>query len=204
MQVYRSKTRMMASGLVSLLLLFLTSTVAMAIEPAVGRVLVASSSLYDPNFSQTVVLITHYSKNEAAGLIINRPSSYPVSTALPGIQSRIGEDPAVYLGGPVSMQTIRVLVDARTEVKHGYNITDNVYYLDDQASLGHVLSHPESIKAYRFFAGYAGWGPGQLEIEIQRGAWHVFSANPVTFFEPHPERLWPLLIQRVTGTWALK
>ncbi len=174
-----------------------------ALEPGVGKLLVASESLRDPNFSQTVILLTHYSKTEAAGVIINRPTAISVSAALPGIQSLIGDDPAVYLGGPVATQTIRVLVNADAEIKHAYNILDKTYYLDDQDSLNHVLTHPDAINAYRFYAGYAGWGPGQLKVEILRGSWHVMSVNPVTIFERHTERLWPMLIQRVTGTWAL-
>jgi putative transcriptional regulator len=193
-----------ALSLLSLFLFINFSSTAIAESLSAGKYLIASNQLRGSYFYKTVILLTHYTEKEAAGLVINRSTQFNASVAIPEIQSLLDDDPLIFLGGPVATDTIRVLVRSSTPVKSALHVLDDLYYMDDQTIVSLMFSQKVPFKAYRFYAGYAGWGAGQLEAEVFHGSWHVLSAKDMAILETDPELLWPDLIQRFNGVWALK
>src|SRR5438477_6801100 len=132
-----------------------------------GHLLVASPSLIDPNFRRAVVLVTEHTDDGAAGLVLNRPSPVEVSAAVPQLEPVVDDGDLVWVGGPVQPEAVLVLGE----------FVD----LDDAAvplfgALGFPsLTEPEEIVSAttrrRVFAGYAGWGVGQLEAELADEDW---------------------------------
>ena len=129
-----------------------------------GNLLVASPSLLDPNFRRTVILVTEHTEEGAAGLVLNRPSPVAVTSAVPQLEPVVDDDDPVWVGGPVQPEAVLVL---------GEFLDPDEAAVPLFGSLGFPsLDTPEEIVPLttrrRIFAGYAGWGSGQLEDELAR------------------------------------
>jgi putative transcriptional regulator len=164
-----------------------------------GSLLVALPSLVDPNFKQTVVLLCEAGEDGSMGLVVNRPTPLRLSEALPEQDILQGSDVPVYMGGPV--QTDRILI-----LNRGGSPVEGFLPIFSEIALGGTL---EALKEaatglgitgeFRPYRGYAGWGPGQLEDEIDEGAWLVLPGDPDAVFTRHPERLWQEIMGRTGG-----
>jgi len=148
---------------------------------ASGSLLVATTKSHDPDFARSVVLLIHDDSQSAIGLMLNKPTSVPVSEVLPDAK---GKSVTVYAGGPVPIG-VRGL--RRTASPPFFTVVSNKSDLLKTVS---VVAPPSS---FRLYAGYTGWTAQQLQSEVARGLWKVLPANARTVFDPHPETLWPRL-----------
>jgi len=170
--------------------------------PAKGRFLVASETLRDPNFSQTVVLLLEYKPSGAIGVIINRPTDVELGKALPDIKELRGHREPIYLGGPVAAGLMLLLVRANKRPEGTEAVFRDVYVSGKLDVLRRAASHAVKQTRLRVFAGYAGWGAGQLDREIARGDWHVTDADAASIFETPARNVWPKLSERFSGEWT--
>jgi putative transcriptional regulator len=169
----------------------------MIVEPARGRLLVATPLLGDPNFERTVVLLIEANADGAVGVVLNRPSDTVLVDALPEWAGRAADPAVVFVGGPVE-QTAAIGL-ARHGNGPATEVLDGVGLLD----LGQEPGAAPAVDAVRIFAGYAGWGPGQLEGEIEEGAWFVVDADPADALSPDPDDLWRSVLRRQRDQVAL-
>ncbi len=168
-----------------------------------GRLLVANPRLADSNFERTVVMLVAYGEDGALGLILNRPSDMAVSSPLPQ-WAHIAAEPAVmFLGGPVSHQAVICLARAVPTgggAPKGDGAGGGWKELDGDLGTLDLDSDPGAVSgrlgAIRLFAGYAGWAAGQLEAEMEAGAWWVLDADPDDPFTAAPENLWKRVLLR--------
>ena len=180
----------------------------MASEALAGRLLVATPMLGDPNFRRTVVLIVeHEAEQGTLGVVLNRPTKIPVGQVLEQWTELITDPSVLFRGGPVAQNSALALAMVPgTEEPVGWRALDGAPAL---ARLGLLdLDAPPrllapAIQSLRVFAGYAGWSPGQLEAEIDEGAWYVLTAEPGDAFTAVPERLWHDVLRRQEGDLAL-
>jgi len=160
-----------------------------------GRLLVATGAITAPPFHRSVALITIYSEQEGAvGLIINRPTQYPLSSVLPEIESLRGSGEMLYYGGPVSPRVMAVLVESDENLEENdgvFRVFGNVFFAVNKKVIHDALKGKE--KPARGYAGYAGWAPGQLEEELARGDWSVEPATSEAVFSLFPDALWEQL-----------
>ncbi|MCB1020049.1 MAG: YqgE/AlgH family protein [Acidobacteria bacterium] len=159
--------------------------------PARGLFLVASDNLGDPNFYQTVVLLLDYSEQGALGLIVNRPTAVSLAELFPktaAVAAR--KQDRVYLGGPVEREQVRLLLRRRGPAEGFERVAGDLYSGGEIAALAELLASDNPPTAVRGYAGYAGWGPGQLDREIEQGAWLVLQSSADQVFDPQPEGLW--------------
>jgi putative transcriptional regulator len=160
-----------------------------------GRLLVAAPALVDPNFSRTVVLILEHNDEGALGVVVNRATSVPVGEVLPAWSPLASTPPVLFQGGPVSLDSALGLGKAGEGA-------DPIGWRRLRGPLGLVdLDTPTELVvgvlgALRIFAGYAGWGGGQLESEIDEGSWFVVDAIPEDAFTQDPDRLWRTVLRR--------
>jgi len=164
-----------------------------------GQLLVASPGLFDPNFRRTVVLVTEHNEDGAAGLVLNRPADAEVSEVVPQLESLVDDGDLIYVGGPVQPNGVLVLGE----------------FLDPEdaavplfGSLGFPsLETPEEVVPQttrrRIFAGYAGWGSGQLEDELAREDWILEQAQNDDAFTEAPGELWADVLRRKGGIYEL-
>ena len=171
-----------------------------AMDSLQGKLLVASPTLEDPNFARTVVAIANHDEEGALGLVLNRPSDTAVIDAVPEIGEVVGEDEVVHLGGPVQPQAIVVVAELDDVDDAAYVVCGSIGVVADGTDQD-VLRDRSSRR--RVFAGYAGWGPGQLEAEIEREDWIVEPATPDDVLSDRPESLWSRVLERKGGSFRL-
>lgn len=174
----------------------------MADQSLRGRLLVSTPDLRDPNFSRAVVLVVEHDADGALGLILNRPSGTSVGEVLPAWDQIASDPPVVFSGGPVDGSAAICLGSTRPGVVSAavqvISPTVGVVDLDADPAL---LS--TDVAYVRIFAGYAGWGAGQLDQEVVLGGWFVVDSLPTDAFTPSPGGLWRTVLRRQGGRLAL-
>jgi putative transcriptional regulator len=168
-----------------------------------GKFLVAARDLIDPNFVETVILLLAYDRKGAMGLIINRETGVTLSELLPELELGTGDqrDPAVFAGGPVSTNSLLLLVRSAQPIDSAEHVFENVYTSASRELLAELTTRP-GLRRYRAYVGYAGWGPGQLEREVETGSWRILPASADTVFDSSPEEVWQRLIRRAAVLFA--
>jgi putative transcriptional regulator len=162
-----------------------------------GSLVVAGPQLLDPNFRRTVVLIADHGEEGAMGVILNRPSGMTVADAAPDLEPLVGPDMPIYAGGPVQPTSGVVLAEI-TEAEEP--IFGDIVLVPGLNELADVIDGAGRV---RVFAGYAGWGPGQLDDEVARDDWILDPARPDDVFTEDPEALWGTVLERKGGQFAL-
>jgi putative transcriptional regulator len=153
-----------------------------------GHFLIASAVLRDPNFSSSVVLLVQHNADGAMGVVLNRPMEITVRQACEdALGTEFQIEGVLHQGGPCEALLVAVHTDpsaAETEVLPG------LYFTTTKDRVEHLLEFP--AREMRFFVGYAGWGPDQLEAELEAGSWLVAPADVQRVFAS-PENLWTRL-----------
>ncbi|CAL9451870.1 MULTISPECIES: YqgE/AlgH family protein [Streptomyces] len=171
-----------------------------------GRLLVATPALADPNFDRAVVLLLDHDEEGSLGVVLNRPTPVDVGDILEGWADLAGEPGVVFQGGPVSLDSaLGVAVvpggAAGEEPPLGWRRVHGAIGLVDLEAPPELLA--SVLGSLRIFAGYAGWGPGQLEDELVDGAWYVVESEPGDVSCPAPERLWREVLRRQRNELAM-
>lgn len=167
-----------------------------------GRLLVASPALADGVFDRTVVLVLEHDADDGAlGLVLTTPSATPLAEVLPEWATLSAEPTAVFWGGPVGAGSAICLGLARPGVEPfpWQPVVGRLGVVDLQAG-------PEllggAVESLRVFSGYAGWSAGQLDAELDAGAWWVVDADPLDVVDPAPRDLWRAVLRRQGGRLA--
>ena len=134
-----------------------------------GKLLIAAPSLFD-YFRRTVILVLEHSEDGAMGVVLNRRSETSVADAVPALASLPDADELVYVGGPVAPGSVVALGDFEDPGEAGTRVVGSLGTLDP--------GRPTlSLQRLRVYAGYSGWSPGQLDSELDEGAWIVEEAD---------------------------
>jgi putative transcriptional regulator len=171
----------------------------MPVQSLKGQLLIAAPALVDPNFRRTVVLVGEHSEEGALGVVLNRATEATVDEAVPELTALVESTDPVHVGGPVQPAAIVVLADFVDPDRAGALVLDSVGFLPaevDPDELG-------ELRRARVFAGYAGWGPGQLDVELDEGSWIVEPALAEDVFTADPEELWSDVLRRKGGPYGV-
>lgn len=169
--------------------------------PLAGRLLVAAPMLDDPNFARTVVLLLDHDEEGSLGLVINRPSHVPVGAVLPPWDGRTTGADVLFTGGPVADDSALALgllpgpVDG-PEPQGFRRVAGQFGLVDLDLDPDETL---RTVEALRIYAGYSGWTPGQLELELEEGSWYVVDGGPADVFGDDPTTLWERVLRRQHG-----
>ena len=151
-----------------------------------GQLLVATPWLTDPNFARTVVLILRHDDDGATGMILNRRSEESAADHLPEWLDELEPEAMVFVGGPVE-----------PEMAIGFTRPEELS--DPESGLVNLTNGVSGVGPVRVFAGYSGWGPGQLEYEMTEDAWIVVPLQESDLFTTDPESLWSQVLNRQGG-----
>ncbi len=174
-------------------------------ESFTGKLLVATPVLEDPNFHRTVVLlVAHHPDEGALGVVLNRPSELEIHRALPEWAPLAAEPPVVFAGGPVTQEGVICLGQVRTDgdrsaagsaagVAEWEEIGGGIGVVDLNAGPETFAS---ALAGLRVFAGHSGWGPRQLEGELESGGWFVVDLEPDDVLSAEPDELWRRVLER--------
>lgn len=164
-----------------------------------GQLLIAGPALLDPNFRRTVVLVIEHSSDGALGLVLNRPSETTVSEIAPELEAVVDPGSAIFVGGPVQPSGVIVLARFEDPQQSALMSFDDVGVLRAESS----LADPPRLAAARAFAGHSGWGPGQLDAELEQDDWILERATLEDAFCTDPRTLWSVVLGRKGGSYAL-
>ena len=169
-----------------------------------GQLLIAGPQLEDPNFQRAVVLVGEHNEDGALGVVLNRPSDATVGEAVPDLEELTGDEDLVHLGGPVQPSAVLVLAEYLMPSEAPQLVTADVGFLalEDEEEPDGVPEHAPLRRA-RVFAGYAGWGPGQLETELDRDDWIIVDTEADDVFDEDAPSLWRRVLERQGGQLAL-
>jgi putative transcriptional regulator len=172
----------------------------MTVDSLRGQILIASPSMLDPNFHRTVILVAEHNDEGAMGVVLNRPTEATVTDAVPALEELVDGDEPVFAGGPVSQTGVLVIAEFDDPDDAAIPVLDDVGVM---ALEGDLLTAASAVRRTRAFAGHAGWGPGQLEDELEEDAWIVATAERDDVFGEQPEALWSVVLRRQGGQFAL-
>ncbi|HEV2062628.1 MAG TPA: YqgE/AlgH family protein [Solirubrobacteraceae bacterium] len=165
-----------------------------------GQLLVAGPTLVDPNFHRTVVLVCEHDEEGAMGLVLNRPSPIRAEQAIPELKDALATDDSLWLGGPVQTTSVVVLADFVDDgEEEGMQVAGQIGLVLPDSDLDAVAA---TVNRARAFLGYAGWGGGQLDGELERDDWIVTEFEPGDAFTDDPEALWKRVLNRKGGPYA--
>jgi putative transcriptional regulator len=165
-----------------------------------GRLLLATPALFDPNFRRTVVLVGEHGEEGAMGLVLNRAADVTVGEAVPPLAAFAGEDSRLYVGGPVQPEAVLVLAEFDDPSAAASIVVGDVGFASSEGDLEELGS---AVRRTRVFAGYAGWGPGQLEAELEEESWLVEPAEGVDLFPEPGDDLFGSVLRRKGGTYRV-
>jgi putative transcriptional regulator len=166
-----------------------------------GQLLIATPALQDPNFARTVVLVGEHTEEGALGVVLNRPSDTPVAEAVPDLADLVEVASPVHVGGPVQPSAVLVLAEFDGPGDGRQLITEEVGFVSIEDD-GHAEVAAAALRA-RVYAGYAGWGPGQLEDELERDDWIVTTCRAEDVFTDDADALWSRVLDRMGGRYRL-
>jgi putative transcriptional regulator len=153
--------------------------------------LVAQGVVEDPNFGGSIVVVMNNLAPAPVGIIINRPTPIPVSHLFPKLKRLAQVKERVYFGGPVELDSVWFLLRADSAPTGAVRVCDGVYVSSSRKLLLELLGRTQPMQGLRVFLGHAGWAPGQLQAEIEGGAWAPKRADAASIFNPGPQLPWP-------------
>lgn len=162
-----------------------------------GRLLVATPAMVDDNFDRAVILVVEHTEAGALGVVLNRPGGVAVGEILDRWEPLATQPAVMYIGGPVERDAILALgahVDPERGADEGTTmVVGSIGVIDLSREPDEVASE---LVGLRLFSGYAGWGPNQLDEELDAGGWIVADADPGDVLTDEAERLWPRVLSR--------
>ena len=166
-----------------------------------GQLLIASPVLEDPNFRRTVVLVTEHGEEGAMGIVLNRPATATVGDVVPELEDITDPEDHVHVGGPVSPGSVIVLAEFEDPTQAAAVIGEDVGFVPADTDHDEIAG---ATRRARVFAGYAGWGPGQLEAELEEDSWITEPLQPDDVFaDDDDEDLWRVVLRRKGREYAL-
>jgi putative transcriptional regulator len=171
------------------------------LDPRPGTVLISPPMLQDPNFRRTVVLLCEHNDEGSFGLILNRPLDIDLNDVL---EDYLPFDDPVGLGGPVQRNTLHFIHRRDDLIPGSIELPNGVHWGGDFDQIKTLLQGGDlSGDDVRFFVGYAGWSPGQLQGEIDNDGWIVTQTGADVLFPDDPSTLWRSVLRSMGGEYAI-
>jgi putative transcriptional regulator len=188
---FRKRGRLTAALLAVTVLLGSAPSVPAPASKLTAILIVARSVVTDPNFAGSVVLVMNDLGPAPVGIIINRPTPLTVARFFPQLRRIAPAHGRMYYGGPVEFGKVWYLLRAKAAPASAVRVCRGVYVSSDRKLLLRLLARKDPLRGLRLFIGHAGWAPGQLQAEIEGGAWAPRGADADSIFDPKPLRPWP-------------
>ena len=171
------------------------------IKPKKGRLLISEPNMLDSNFKRSVLLLTEHNDNESIGFILNQPTKIKIHDLFEDFPSF---DANVHVGGPVEKNTLNYIHSLGDKIENSIPISDNLYWSGNFETLKDLIKNKEvSATEIRFFVGYSGWSPGQLEHELNEKSWIVCNENVKHLLDNNDKQMWRDFIKKMDKEYAI-
>ena len=169
-------------------------------ESLKGMLLFSTPALFDPNFRRTVILLGEHGEEGAMGVVLNRASDTTVGNAVPDLGGVADPESPVYVGGPVQPQAVLVLAEFEDESAAASMVVSDIGFARADGDLEALA---DATRRARVFAGYSGWGPGQLESELEEDSWIVEPVEDLDLFPEPGEDLFGSALRSKGGAYRI-
>ncbi len=170
-------------------------------SPASGRLLLSRPLLEDRFFSRAVVLLAEHGDDGTFGIIINKSTGMKLNQIS---EDFFGFEAEVFIGGPLNMDTIFFIHTRGPEIEGSLEIRDGLYWGGNPQQIKELMATNAITKdEIRFFVGYAGWQPNQLDDEMEQKSWLVVDLPVKGFFYDPPKDLWKNILKTLGSNYSL-
>lgn len=170
-------------------------------QPEKGKVLISEPFLMDPNFKRSIVLLGEHNEDGTVGFILNKPTNLKLNQLVDDFPEF---DAPVYFGGPVQINSMQFIHRAGDIIEGSTPIIDGLYWGGSYEVLRLLIESKQVEPSdFRFFIGYSGWSPGQLDSELKINSWLVSSATTENVFSDEPDKLWGDILRKMGKKFAL-
>ena len=171
------------------------------LKPAKGRLLISEPFLNEPYFKRSVIILVEHNDEGSMGFILNKPIEVNIKGSIPDFSEYKG---SLFLGGPVKRDQLFFIHTLGDKINGSVQILDNLFLGGDLAQLKKMIKAKEIKESeFRFFAGYAGWGPDQLKNELKTKSWFVGSAQVAQIMDENTNRLWGNILKTMGKEYAI-
>ena len=170
-------------------------------RPLPGRFLISEPFMHDENFQRTVVLLVEHGDQGSLGFVLNRRLKFNIDEVVEEMPSI---DAPVYLGGPVEQNSLHFVHKLGSQLEGSRHIVDDVFWGGDFQSLKEKISLGKlSLDDIVFFIGYSGWGPGQLEQELEKKSWIIAPEDHSFVFEKGGKEMWRKILKNMGAKYKI-
>lgn len=171
------------------------------LKPHKGNFLISEPNMLDQNFKRSVILLTDHNEIESVGFILNQPTKLNVNDLIDGFPCF---DAPIYIGGPVQKDTLHFIHSMGDLIDDSIHVKQNLYWSGNFQTLMKLVVEKKIFSSQiRFFAGYSGWGPGQLEKELEEQSWIVAPGDSEIVLRQHNHKLWKNFISQMDKEYAI-
>jgi putative transcriptional regulator len=168
-------------------------------NPKTGNILISEPFLLDPNFKRSVVLLTEHNDLGTVGFVLNQPTDLTLQKVFDDVG---GESIGLYQGGPVELNSLHY-IHSNKEIRDSIKVAEGVFWGGDIEEVKQGLQLGTfDADSFRFFVGYSGWAPGQLQAELEEGSWMVSEMSSTEIFGKD-EALWKTAVKKLGGDDSL-
>ena len=166
-----------------------------------GRLLLSEPYLADPNFERTVILLTEHNNEGSVGFILNNPADTRLSEVMEDLK---GLDSQIFIGGPVQQDTLH-FIHKNAELEDAIELDNGLYWGGNFEQLLSMIELGKfAVEDIKFFLGYSGWSPDQLEDELKLNSWIVSDRiSQELIFETLPDQMWKRAMQELGGRFSV-
>lgn len=171
------------------------------IEPTTGVMLIADPFLKDENFMRTVLLICRHSEDGSFGFVLNKLYDFTIADLFSDME---GYRIPVFIGGPVQMDTIHYIHQYPDLLPDSQEITPNIFWGGDFDTLKKLIREGKvDTSKIKFFIGYSGWEPGQLDGEMEEKSWLTASCTRKIVFDTPTDEIWKASLKHLGGKYEM-
>lgn len=168
-------------------------------QPSTGIFLIAAPTLLDANFKRAVVFLAQHDDDGTLGYVLNRQLKATLSEIVPDLY---GFDAPLYWGGPCQNDTLHCIHNVGTHIPGAAEITNGIYWGGDFDVIRDlIIAGAAAAEDFRFFIGYAGWGGGQLDDEIEEKSWILTDSTPEAVFAESAKNFWTRTLKNMGGEY---
>lgn len=171
------------------------------LQPKAGVILVSEPYLPDPNFERTIILLTEHNEEGSIGFILNKPSDNKLGEVMEDLDNYKG---SIFIGGPVQQDTLHIL-HRHAGISNSVELSDGIYWGGDFEEIASLIETSQIDQdQLRFFLGYSGWSPGQLEDELKEKSWIITDhVTQELVFETSYDQMWRKALKNMGGRFSL-
>lgn len=170
-------------------------------EPTAGKLLISEPFLFDNNFKRSVVLLVENSSESTVGFILNKSLDFGLGEV---IDLNVEKNIQLHLGGPVDHNTLHYIHCDEELASESEKIGENLYWGGSFDKVFEKINNNTlELEKYKFFLGYSGWTPGQLDLEMSTNSWIVADVSAEMIFEMDEENMWQQILKNMGGQFKL-